>query len=54
MTLNALCDERDRIVKAGMPDEDSASRYPEQRANLVEMIKEKLSENGISFADGVE
>ena len=45
----ALCAERDRVVKAGMPEEEAASRYSMQREELVEMIKEKLSENDIEF-----
>lgn len=46
---DALCNERDRVVEAGMSDEESAARYPEQREALIEMIKEKLRENDIEF-----
>lgn len=47
----ALCAERDRVVKAGMPEEEATSRYSMQREELIEMIKEKLSENNIEFSE---
>lgn len=52
--VQALCDERDRVVAAGMTEEESAAKYPEQHEALIEMVKAKLAENGIEIEEDAD